>query len=165
MGEYLMYKVAVYCRVSSNSNAQKISLQAQQEYYSKVIMNDESCLLVGIYTDIESGVDKKKRIQFNKLIKDCKKGKIDIIVTKSISRFARNALDFLETICILKELNVEVYFDNEKIYLSKERNEFILTTYAAVAQEESMMKSRSIKWGLKHGFALGDSKVAQRKCY
>ena len=144
-----MYRVAVYCRVSSNSDEQKSSLQAQQEYYSKVIMNDEKCLLVGIYTDIASGVDKKKRTQFNKLIKDCKKKKIDIIVTKSISRFARNTLDFLEVIRMLKELNVDVYFENEKIWLSKERNEFMMTTYAAIAQEESMMKSRSIKWGLE----------------
>lgn len=160
-----MYRVAVYCRVSSNSDEQKSSLQAQQEYYSKVIMKNENCLLVGIYTDIASGVDKKKRTQFNKLIKDCKKKKIDIIVTKSISRFARNTLDFLEVIRVLKELNVDVYFENEKIRLSKERNEFMMTTYAAIAQEESMMKSRSIKWGLEKGFVSGDSKVAQRKCY
>lgn len=160
-----MYRVAVYCRVSNNSDEQKSSLQAQQEYYSKVIINDENCLFVGIYADIGSGVDKKKRTQFNKLIKDCKKKKIDIIVTKSISRFARNTLDFLEVIRMLKELNVDVYFENEKIWLSKERNEFMMTTYAAIAQEESMMKSRSIKWGLEKGFVSGDSKVAQRKCY
>lgn len=160
-----MYRVAVYCRVSSNSDEQKSSLQAQQEYYSKVIMNDENCLLVGIYTDIASGVDKKKRTQFDKLIKDCKKKKIDIIVTKSISRFARNTLDFLEVIRMLKKLNVNVYFENEKIWLSKGRNEFMMTTYAAIAQEESMMKSRSIKWRLEKGFVSGDSKVAQRKCY
>ena len=101
-----MYRVAVYCRVSSNSDEQISSLQAQQEYYSKVVMNDENYLLVGIYTDIASGVDKKKRTQFNKLIKDCKKKKIDIIVTKSISRFAKNTLDFLEVIQKLHKENV-----------------------------------------------------------
>ena len=160
-----MYKVAVYCRISSNSDEQKSSLQAQQEYYSNAVIKNENCLLVGIYADIASGVNKKKRVQFNKLIKDCKKGKIDIIVTKSISRFARNTLDFLEVIRMLKELNIDVYFENEKIWLSKERNEFMMTTYAAIAQEESMIKSRSIKWGLENGFVSGDSKIAQRKCY
>lgn len=160
-----MYRVAVYCRVSSNSDEQKSSLQAQQEYYSNQVIKNENCLLVGIYADIASGVNKKKRVQFNKLIKDCKKRKIDIIVTKSISRFARNTVDFLEAIRMLKELNVDVYFENEKIWLSKERNEFMMTTYAAIAQEESMMKSRSIKWGLENGFVSGDSKIAQRKCY
>lgn len=160
-----MYRVAVYCRVSCNSDEQKNSLQAQQEYYGKAVIKNENCLLVGIYADIASGVNKKKRIQFNKLIKDCKKGKIDIIVTKSISRFARNTLDFLEVISMLKELNVDVYFENEKILLSKERNEFMMTTYAAIAQEESMIKSRSIKWGLENSFNSGNSKIAQRKCY
>lgn len=160
-----MYRVAVYCRISCNSDEQKNSLQAQQEYYGKAVIKNENCLLVGIYADIASGVNKKKRIQFNKLIKDSKKGKIDIIVTKSISRFARNTLDFLEVIRMLKELNVDVYFENEKIWLSKERNEFMMTTYAAIAQEESMMKSRSIKWGLENSFISGDSKIAQRKCY
>ena len=66
---------------------------------------------------------------------------------------------------MLKELNVDVYFENEKIWLSKERNEFMMTTYAAIAQEESMMKSRIIKWGLENSFISGDSKIAQRKCY
>lgn len=160
-----MYRVAVYCRVSCNSNEQKNSLQAQQEYYSKAVIKNENCLLVGIYADIASGVNKKKRVQFNKLIKDCKKGKIDIIVTKSISRFARNTLDFFEVIRMLRELSVDVYFENEKIWLSKEMNEFMMTTYAAIAQEESMMKSRSIKWGLENSFISGDSKIAQRKCF
>lgn len=160
-----MYRVAVYCRVSSNSDEQKNSLQAQQEYYSKAVIKNENCLLVGIYADIASGVNKKKRTQFNKLIKDCKKGKIDIIFQKSISRFARNTVDFLEVIRMLKELNVDVYFENEKIWLSKERNEFMMTTYAAIAQEESMIKSRSIKWELENSFNSGDSKIAQRKCY
>lgn len=128
-------------------------------------MKNENCLLVGIYADIASGVNKKKRIQFNRLIKDCKKKKIDIIVTKSISRFARNTVDFLEVIRMLKKVNVDVYFENEKVLLSKERNEFMVTTYAAIAQEESLMKSRSIKWGLENGYISGDSKIAKRRCY
>lgn len=160
-----MYRVAVYCRVSNDLDEQRNSLIAQQEYYNNVISKNDDCILVGIYSDIGSGVNKKKRVQFNKLIKDCRKGKIDIIVTKSISRFARNTMDFLAVIRMLKELNVDIYFENEKVRLSKERNEFMLTTYAAIAQEESMVKSRSIKWGLERSFSSGDSKMAQRKCY
>lgn len=160
-----MYRVAVYCRVSNNSEEQRNSLITQQEYYNNVISKNNDCILVGIYSDIGSGVNKKKRVQFNKLIKDCRRGKIDIIVTKSISRFARNTLDFLEIIRLLKKLDVDIYFENEKIRLSKERNEFMLTTYASIAQEESMVKSRSIEWGMERSFSSGNSKMAQRKCY
>lgn len=99
------------------------------------------------------------------MIQDFRKGKIDIIFTKSISRFARNSLDFLTTIRELKALGVDVYFETEKILLSRERNKFRMTTLAAVAQEESFMKSRSIKWSLNVGFTTGTSKLANRPCY
>lgn len=160
-----MYRVAVYCRVSSKSDEQKNSLIAQKEHYYKEVLKNKNCVLVKIYSDTASGVKEKGRKQFNKLIEDCQKGKIDVIVTKSISRFSRNTLEFLNVIHILKDLNIDVYFENEKILLSKERNEFLLTTYAAIAQEESMTKSRNIKWGLEKRFLSGDSKLAQRKCY
>ena len=160
-----MKRVAVYCRVSTKEELQQHSLQAQQEYYEKNLALLSDYKLIGIYADTASGLRRKKRSQFEKLIRDCKRKKIDVIITKSISRFARNTLDFLIVIRKLKEIGVEVFFENEKILLSKERSEFKMTMFATVAQEESISKSRSIRWGLIHRFESGESKLANRICY
>lgn len=158
-------RTAVYCRISTDEDTQQHSLEFQKEYYESYINEDPDYVFSGIYVDIASGTNCRKRLQFTKMIQDCRKRKINIIFTKSISRFARNSFDFLTTIRELKALGVDVYFETEKILLSKERNEFRMTTLAAVAQEESFMKSRSIKWALNVGFTTGTSKLANRSCY
>lgn len=160
-----MKRIAVYCRVSTKEELQQHSLQAQKEYYEKNLALFSDCKLVGVYADTASGLRRKKRSQFEKIIRDCKCKKIDVIITKSISRFARNTLDFLMVIRKLKEIGVEVFFENEKILLSKERSEFKMTMFATVAQEESISKSRCIRWGLIHRFESGESKLANRTCY
>lgn len=161
----LMKRVAVYCRVSTHEELQQHSLKAQREYYEKLLALFPEHKLVGIYAETKSGLNKKKRNQFEKLIKDCRRKKVDVIITKSVSRFARNVLDFLPVIRKLKNIGVDVYFENEKILLSKERSEFRMTVHATIAQEESLSKSRSIRWGLNHSFASGESKMANRVCY
>lgn len=157
-------RVAVYCRVSTKEEMQLNSLKAQKEYYAKTAML-LGYELVGIYADISSGLQTKKRLQFETLLKDCRKNKVDIIITKSIVRFARNTVDFLSVIRELKELRVDIYFENEKILLSQERSELRMTILAAVAQEESLSKSRNIRWGLNYSFKSGESKMANRVCY
>lgn len=158
-------KVAAYCRVSTKEELQQYSLESQKEYYKELIDSYPDFIFVGIYADTASGLKKKDRVQFEKMIKDCRRKKIDIIYTKSISRFSRNSLDFLKVIRKLKQLEVDVYFQNEQIWLKKERSEFNMAVHVAVAQEESMCKSRSIRWGLVYGFQSGDSKLANRVCY
>ncbi len=158
-------RVTAYCRVSTKKEIQLYSLEAQKQYYKNLIESNEDFIFVGIYADTASGLKKKDRVQFGKLLKDCKKKKIDIIYTKSISRFTRNTLDFLEDIRKLKKMGVDVYFENERIWLKDERSELTMTIYATVAQEESVSKSRITRWGLVSGFKSGTSKLANRVCY
>ena len=158
-------RVAAYCRVSKGGMEPEHSLQAQITYYTEMIRSDPDYQLVGIYAEIASGLNVKKRTQFQKLLRDCKKRKIDLIYTKSISRFARNTVDFLKAIRQLRKLGVDVFFENEHLYLSRERTETAMSIYAAFMEEESLQKSKSIKWGLKSGFASGNSRLANRVCY
>lgn len=158
-------RVVAYCRVSTKEKIQEYSLEAQQNYYRNLIENNSDFIFVDIYADTASGLKKKNRVQFEKMLKDCKRKKIDVIYTKSMSRFSRNTLDFLKVIRKLKQLDVDVYFQNEQIWLKKERGEFNMAVHATVAQEESMSKSRSIRWGLVYGFQSGMSKLANRICY
>ena len=156
---------SAYCRVSTKEELQQLSLQAQQKHYEKWVMENKDYILVGMYVDIASGLKKKGRVQFEKMLKDCKRKRVDLIVTKSISRFARNTLDFLKAIRKLKSIGVDIYFESEHIWLSKERSEMNMAIIAAIAQEESVAKSQNIKWGLVYGFASGTSKMANRVCY
>ena len=158
-------KVAAYCRVSTKEDIQQHSLEAQKKYYQREIEQNPDYEFIGVYADTSSGLRKKNRIQFEKMLRDCKRGKIHIIFTKSISRFARNTLDFLNIIRKLKCLEVNVYFETEHIWLLNEISELNMAIHAAVAQEESVAKSRSIRWGLTHSFASGTSGLANRSCY
>ena len=158
-------KVAAYCRVSTKEDIQQHSLEAQKKYYQREIEQNPDYEFIGVYADTSSGLRKKNRIQFQKMLRDCKRGKIHIIFTKSISRFARNTLDFLNIIRKLKCLEVNVYFETEHIWLLNEISELNMAIHAAVAQEESVAKSRSIRWGLTHSFASGTSGLVNRVCY
>ena len=143
--EQMKKKVAAYCRVSTKEDIQRHSLEAQKKYYQRIIEQNPNYEFVGIYADTSSGLRKKNRVQFEKMLRDCKRGRIDIIFTKSISRFARNTLDFLNIIRNLKYIGVNVYFETEQIWLLNERSELNMAIHAAVAQEESVAKSRSIR--------------------
>ena len=149
-------RVAAYARVSMNSDVLKNSFANQVNYYSNLIKNTPNFEYVGVYSDFAiSGTGTKKRDGFNELIKDAREGKIDIILTKSISRFARNTVDLLKTVRELKLLGVEVRFEKERINSLSADGELMLSLLAAFAQSESENMSTNIKWSKKKSMEQG----------
>lgn len=131
----------------------------------KRIKANSNWQFVGIYSDVGSGTTVKGRERLNALISACRCGKVDIVLIKSASRFARNTVDALKTIRMLRRWNVDIYFEAEDIHSLHETSEFLLTVICAQAQDESESKSADIKWGLQKAFADPDSKYYQRRCY
>lgn len=158
-------KVAAYCRVSTNSLEQQTSLSSQEQYYEEWIKRIPHWTFAGIYSDIGSGTQAKGRRRFNAMISACRRGKIDTILTKSAHRFARNTVDALETIRMLRRWKVDIYFEIEGIHSLYESSEFLLAVVCARAQEESYSKSEDIKWGLRKAFENPESRYYQRICY
>ncbi|MGL5972651.1 MAG: recombinase family protein [Oscillospiraceae bacterium] len=149
-------KVAAYARVSMETERLKHSLSAQISFYSSLIQKNPLWKYVGVYADDGiSGTGTEKREEFNRMLDDCNAGKIDIVLTKSISRFARNTLDILETVRHLKEIGVEVRFEKERINSLSEDGELMLTLLASFAQEESRSLSENVKWGTRKRFEKG----------
>ena len=147
-------KVAAYARVSHQDLLQ--SLSEQISYYSKVIQNNPSWEYVGVYFDNSvSGRNTKNRKEYLRLIDDCRKGKIDIILTKSISRFGRNTIELLEIIRELKKLNIGVQFEKENIDTLTTDGELLLTLLAAVSEEESKAIGSNVRWSVKKKFEQG----------
>ncbi len=158
-------RVALYCRVSTQMERQLNSLSAQMDFEMQDILDHPNWKYIDTYTDIGSGRNINSRPGFKRLMADCEAGKIDLIYTKSISRFGRNCVDFLVVLRRLKELGVDVYFSNEDVLLSSEAGELILTLHAALAQAESEDKSTNIKWGIKRSTTYPDSPAFSRICY
>ncbi len=149
-------RVAAYCRVSTDQAEQLSSYEAQVNYYTSYITNHPDYEMAGIYADEGiSGTNTKKREQFNKMIEDCKAGKIDMIITKSISRFARNTLDCLNFVRMLKELGVEIIFEKENIQTLDSKSEIILTVLSSLSQDESRSVSENSTWGIRRRFEQG----------
>lgn len=149
-------RVAGYARVSTDSDEQFTSYEAQVDYYTQYIKRNPEWEFVKVYTDEGiSGTNTKHRIGFNEMIADAMSGKIDLIVTKSVSRFARNTVDSLVTIRKLKEKGVEVYFEKENIYTFDGKGELLLTIMSSLAQEESRSISENVTWGQRKRFADG----------
>ena len=148
-------KVAAYVRVSSGKDAMLHSLSAQISYYSEFIQKNPQWEYVGVYVDEAKTGTKDNRQEFQRLISDCKQGKIDMIITKSISRFARNTLTVLETVRELKNLGIDVYFENENIHSLSEDGELMLTLLSSFAQEESLSVSENCKWRIRDKFKCG----------
>lgn len=149
-------RVAAYCRTSSEKDKHINSLNNQIQYFTKYIEEKKDYKLIGIYTDRAiSGRNKKKRPGFLRLLRHCEEEKIDLILTKSISRFSRNSQDLLETIRRLKELNIGVIFEEEKISTLSITNEFLITTLAGVAEEEARNLSEMFKLAYKQRFMKG----------
>ena len=163
--ELTLKKVAAYCRVSTKDQDLLDSLAAQERYYEEKIKANPHWKFAGIYFDVGSGTTIKGRKRLNALISACKRGKVDMVLIKSASRFARNTVDALKTIRMLHRWNVDIYFETENIHSLHETSEFLLTVICAQAQDESESKSADIKWGLQKSFADPDSKYYQRKCY
>ena len=148
-------KVAAYVRVSSGKEAMIHSLAAQADYYSNLINMEHEWLFVGIYSDEAITGTKGERKGFQQMLEDCKDGKVDMIITKSISRFARNTVTLLETVRSLKLLGVDVFFEEQNIHTMSADGELMLTILASYAQEESRSVSENMKWRIKKNFEEG----------
>lgn len=156
-------KVAAYARVSRNTERLINSVSAQISYYSSLIQNNSEWDYAGIYTDCGiSGTSITNRDGFTRMLNDCEAGKIDIILCKSISRFARNTVDLLETVRHLKELGIEVQFEKEHISSLSEDGELMLSLLASFAQEESRSISENCKWGIRKRFQTGEISIANK---
>lgn len=149
-------KVAGYARVSTDFAEQLTSYEAQVAYYTSYIQGREDWEFVGVYTDEGiSGCSTKHREGFQQMIEDALAGRIDLIITKSVSRFARNTVDSLSTVRKLKEKGVEVYFEKEQIYTLDSKGELLITIMSSLAQEESRSISENVTWGQRRRFAEG----------
>ena len=149
-------RVAAYARVSTDSDDQENSFDAQKNFYERYIKENPLWEFVGIYADEGiSGTSTKGRKEFQRMIEDARAGKIDLIVAKSMSRFARNTLDTLLYIRELKEKGVECYFQKENIYTFDSKGELLITIMSSLAQEESRSISENVKWGIRKSFADG----------
>ena len=149
-------RVAGYARVSTDSEEQLTSYEAQVDVFTKRIKENPEWEFAGIYADRDrSGISTKRRDEFNRLITDALAGKIDLILTKSVSRFARNTVDSLITVRQLKERGVEVYFEKENIYTFDSKGELLITIMSSLAQEESRSISENVTWGQRKRFADG----------
>ena len=148
-------RAAAYARVSSGKDAMLHSLAAQVAYYTEMIEKEERWTMAGIYADSAYTGTKANRPEFLRLIADCRAGKIDMVITKSISRFARNTVTLLETTRELRELNIDVYFEEQNIHTESSEGELLLTLLASVAQEESKSVSDNCKWRVRKSFSEG----------
>lgn len=143
-------RVCAYCRVSTELEEQQKSFDAQVSDFQQRIQENPNWEFVGIFADRGiSGTQAKKRPQFQQMLLACQTGKVDLILTKSISRFARNVVDCVQTVRQLKEMGVEVYFEKENLYTFDSKAEFLLTILASIAQEESRNISENSTWGIR----------------
>lgn len=154
-------KVCAYCRVSTEDECQVSSFDLQVDYYTKLIKSNTNWDFAGVYSDYgKSGTSTNKRNEIKQMIDDCKQGKIDLIITKSISRFARNTLDCLGYMRELKSLDppVGIYFEKEKLDTLDPKNELLLTILSSLAQEESRSISENLKWSIQKSFQAGKAR-------
>ena len=148
--------VCAYCRVSTNIPHQKGSYESQLEYYENMIRSKAGWKFAGIYADYgKSGTKEKGRTDFMRMLEDCEAGEIDIICTKSISRFARNTVECIQVVRKLKEMHIDVYFEKERIHTLSEKSELLLSIYSSVAQAESESISSNQKWSIQKRFLNG----------
>ena len=160
--EYPQKRVAAYCRVSTEEEEQQSSFENQVNYYTNLIQNRPEWTLVGVFADEGiSGTQTKKRTAFLELMQLCEEGKVDAILVKSISRFARNTVDTLNYVRKLKEKGIAVIFEKENINTLDVSSEMILTLYSSFAQAESESISQNITWGIRNKFKAG---IVSRNC-
>ena len=149
-------RVAAYARVSTYNDAMHHSLVAQIEHYSGMIQNHPGWLFAGVYADEDFTGTCSDRDDFQRMLTDCRNGKIDRIITKTISRFARNTVTLLESVRELKLLGIDVYFEEQNIHTLSGSGELMLTILASFAQAESLSVSENCKWRIRHGFESGE---------
>ena len=150
-----LLRVAAYARVSSGKDEMLHSLSAQISYYNELIQSNKDWLFCGVFADANKTGTKSDREEFTKLIDLCREGKINLIITKSISRFARNTVTLLETVRELKNIGVDILFEEQNIHTLSAEGELLLTVLASFYQEESRSVSENLKWRIRHGFEKG----------
>ena len=154
--KYRQKRVAAYCRVSTDSEEQLVSYANQKKVYTEMIASRKDLCFAGLFADEgKSGTRADKRPEFNKMINDCLAGKIDYIITKSVSRFARNTVDCLDYVRMLKSKGIGVYFEEQQIDTLKTDSELYLVIYAGFAQSESESISKNITWSVRKKFEDG----------
>ena len=157
-------RVCAYCRVSSMHEEQQNSFSAQVTHYTQYINQNPNWHFVGIYADEGiSGTSKEKRTDFMRLINDCECGLIDLVITKSISRFARNTADCIEVVRKLKEMGIGVFFEKENINTLSEESELVLSILSSIAQEEMISLSKNIRWANQRRYSQGKFQIAPKK--
>ena len=156
--------MAVYCRVSTDQEEQLLSYENQVNYYTNYISENPLYEYAGTYADEGiSGTNTKKRDEFNRMIADCRARKIDMIITKSISRFARNTLDCLNYVRELKDLGIGIIFEKENINTLDAKGEVLLTILSSLAQDESRSISENCTWGIRRRFETGKHKMSTKR--
>ena len=153
-------KVAAYCRVSTDSEDQKSSIDIQRQHFASLAAKNPDWDFIGIYWDVISGTKKEKRPELNRMLGDCATGKINLVLTKSVSRFARNTADLLEMVRSLTADGVDIFFEREKIDTRTMGSEFLLTVLASLAEDESHSISSNCRWGLQKRFQDGTYRPA-----
>ena len=157
-------RVAAYCRVSISGPEQLRSLEIQIKTYTKMIKGNPNWLFAGVFYDIESGLQRSGRKSLDKLLGEAAKGKIDYIITKSISRVSRDTLEILKIIRFLRERGINMHFENEKLDSIEADKEFEITLRGMLAQDESRNTSENIQWGFQRKFEKGDI-FTKYKCF
>lgn len=159
-------RVAAYCRVSTDDEEQLTSYKAQKNYYTDKIMTNKEWTMAGIFADEGiTGTSARKRPEFLRMIRQCKQGKIDIVLTKSISRFARNTVDCLNYVRALKELGIAVIFEKENMNTLEIDSEILITMLGAFAQSESESISANVRWGKRQAMKEGKAIINYKHLY
>ncbi|MDD2979043.1 MAG: recombinase family protein [Hespellia sp.] len=158
-------RVGIYSRVSTNSTEQLQSLTTQVSHLTRIIAATPQWLLADVYMDIATSKTGSSRKEFNRMIDDCNNKKLDIVITKSISRFGRDTVEILDALNQLKVLGVRAIFEQEELDTANTDSDLMISIIESLAQAENESRSENIKWGIKQGAASGKSKLYDRKCY
>lgn len=158
-------RVGIYCRVSTNSAEQLQSLTAQVSHLTKLTAAMPQWLLADVYIDITTSKTGSSRKEFNRMLDDCRSNKLEIVLTKSISRFGRDTVEILDALHQLKQLGVRVIFEQEELDTANTDSDLMISIIECLAQAENESRSENIKWGIKQRAMSGTSKLYDRKCY
>lgn len=158
-------RVGIYCRVSTNSMEQLQSLTAQVSHLTRLTATVPQWLLSDVYMDITTSKTGSSRKEFNRMLEDCKSHKLEIVITKDVSRFGRDTVEVLYAFNQLKELGVRVIFEGNSLDTANTNSDLMVSVIESIAQTENESRSENIKWGIKQRAAEGTSKLYDRKCY
>ena len=157
--------VGIYCRVSTNSMEQLQSLTAQVSHLTRLTATVPQWLLSDVYMDIATSKTGSSRKEFNQMLEDCKSHKLEIVITKDVSRFGRDTVEVLDAFNQLKVLGVRVIFEENSLDTANTNSDLMVSVIESIAQAENESRSENIRWGIKKRAAAGTSKLYDRKCY